>query len=77
MEEEKLTAHLQGHIVHIVDFQNKATTQENEYSYNKTLSIPGGKIIEQLWAGPSHWKLKCIRPNRKYSFFKYIILCKV
>lgn len=40
---------------------------QSEYSCNSLVEVSNGKLIEQIWAGPSYWKLKCIK-NAKVRF---------
>ncbi|KAG5879709.1 hypothetical protein JTB14_008535 [Gonioctena quinquepunctata] len=49
-------------IAHITDFKAADdTAQTSEYSYNTILNTRTGKFIDQIWAGPHHWKLKFLR----------------
>ncbi|XP_072392859.1 condensin complex subunit 2 isoform X2 [Diabrotica undecimpunctata] len=48
--------------VHIVDYRPmEMSIQTSEYSFNPVVRTSNGKYIDQIWAGPSHWKLKFIR----------------
>ncbi|CAH0547136.1 unnamed protein product [Brassicogethes aeneus] len=60
-EEQEFCAQVQGEIAHINNFQPADVLIKTEYSYNSTLRTHNGKVIDQIWAGPSHWKLKYIR----------------
>uniref|UniRef100_A0A1Y1LM91 Condensin complex subunit 2 n=1 Tax=Photinus pyralis TaxID=7054 RepID=A0A1Y1LM91_PHOPY len=53
-------------VAQIVNFQpgdNDNELYADDYSYSATIKLMGNKRITQVWAGPSHWKLKHIRPN--------------
>lgn len=65
MEEEEFVAHFQENVEHIVTLKPNGFNNVSEYSYNTTVTTQGGKIVDQIWAGPSHWKLKYIRPSSK------------
>lgn len=60
-------AQIQSNIEHIVDFQPKNGPSHDEYSYNVSYRTESGILVEKLWAGPSHWKLKCMKPAGMYS----------
>lgn len=61
--QEERVPQLRGDIAHIVDFRTVSNgTQKSEYSYNTIINTHTGNIIDQIWAGPCHWKLKFIRP---------------
>lgn len=62
-EEEEYAAHFQENVEHIVSFKPNGLNHVSEYSYNSTVTMQTGKIVDQIWAGPSHWKLKYIRPS--------------
>ncbi|XP_050511265.1 condensin complex subunit 2 isoform X2 [Diabrotica virgifera virgifera] len=48
--------------VHVVDYRPmEMSIQTSEYSFNPVVRTSNGKYIDQIWAGPSHWKLKFIR----------------
>ncbi|XP_045480817.1 condensin complex subunit 2-like [Harmonia axyridis] len=66
MISEDIMAHqLQHDVPHIVDLLSSGTEiKRSEYSYNGVISLGNGKVIDQIWAGPSHWKLKCIKRNK-------------
>lgn len=61
--ENDFTAHMQGRVEHIVSFKPNHLENVTEYSYNTTFVTQSGKILDKIWAGPSHWKLKYIRPS--------------
>lgn len=63
-EEEEFCAQIQGEIAHIVDLKPEEVSHRTEYSYKTTMQTHNGRIIDQIWAGPSHWKLKYIRPRK-------------
>lgn len=49
-------------VAHIIDFKpGKNGLQADEYCYSNAIDLMGGKLITQVWAGPSHWKLKHVR----------------
>ncbi|XP_074030653.1 condensin complex subunit 2 isoform X2 [Leptinotarsa decemlineata] len=51
-----------GEIARIVDFRSaNETGHTSEYSYNSIINTHTGKFIDQIWAGPCHWKLKFLR----------------
>ncbi|KAK4874775.1 hypothetical protein RN001_014135 [Aquatica leii] len=53
-----------GTVAHIVDFNpNENETCADEYNFSNAIKLMHNKHIMQVWAGPSHWKLKYIRPN--------------
>ncbi|KAG5867838.1 hypothetical protein JTB14_026623 [Gonioctena quinquepunctata] len=60
---ELVAPHLRnGDITHITDFRPaNDTAQTSEYSYNSIVHSRSGKFIDQIWAGPHHWKLKFLR----------------
>ncbi|KAJ8922646.1 hypothetical protein NQ315_007678 [Exocentrus adspersus] len=60
---EEVVPQIRGDIAKIVEFQPNLTsgTYKSEYSYNTVVPTYSGKLIDQIWAGPSHWKLKFIR----------------
>ncbi|XP_018565180.1 condensin complex subunit 2 [Anoplophora glabripennis] len=67
---EEVAAQVRGEIANIVEFRPDITggVQRSEYSYNTVVSTHSGKLIDRIWAGPSHWKLKFIkRASTKFS----------
>ncbi|KAJ8947872.1 hypothetical protein NQ318_010018 [Aromia moschata] len=60
---EEIAPQLGGNLEHIVQFRPDVPEglQRSEYSYNAVVNTRSGKVIDQIWAGPSHWKLKCIK----------------
>ncbi|CAH1113307.1 unnamed protein product [Psylliodes chrysocephalus] len=59
---EHLASEFRGSVTHVVDFRpTENTMHSSEYSFNSIITNPDGKYIDQIWAGPSHWKLKCLR----------------
>lgn len=69
LEEEEFAGHVQGNIAYVVDFKQHNDIRGSEYSYNSLISTQSGKTIEQIWAGPSHWKLKFIKPASMYIIY--------
>lgn len=60
--QERLAPQLRGEVAHIVDFRSIShSLQTSEYSYNTIINTHTGNFIDQIWAGPCHWKLKFIR----------------
>lgn len=58
-------------VSHIVDFRPEVTDVEaNEYSFMGSIQTNNNKLITQIWAGPSHWKLKYVRPASKSKNLK-------
>ncbi|KAF5270534.1 hypothetical protein FQR65_LT05432 [Abscondita terminalis] len=48
-------------VPHITDFRLENETCTNEYSYVNGIQLMDNKHLMQVWAGPSHWKLKSIK----------------
>lgn len=72
--EEEVAAHFQENVEHIVNFRPNGLNIPNDYSYNSIIKTQDGKIVDQIWAGPSHWKFKYIRPSSIYNKnYKYIL----
>ncbi|CAG9862282.1 unnamed protein product [Phyllotreta striolata] len=46
-----------------------ANVMPSEYSFNVVNVESNGQYIERIWAGPNHWKLKCLRPSRSVGKF--------
>ncbi|XP_044761297.1 condensin complex subunit 2 [Coccinella septempunctata] len=67
--ENFLAQQIQHDVAHVVDIMKTETTlQRSEYSYNTVITLGNGKVIDQIWAGPSHWKLKFLRRSKaRYS----------
>ncbi|XP_017782741.1 PREDICTED: condensin complex subunit 2 isoform X2 [Nicrophorus vespilloides] len=71
-EEENPEAQLaiRGEVASIVDMRpvDQSSYDTNDYLY-QSLEMPGRKMLSQIWAGPSHWKLKHIRqrPSLRFS----------
>lgn len=78
IEEVQEVGHaIQTEVQNIVDFrptENTLTAERTDYSFNPTINM-GQYVIDQIWAGPSHWKLKYIRNSKSiYSgeFVSYV-----
>lgn len=65
LEEEEFAAHFQENVEHIVSLKPHAGNNLSDYSYNSAIAAQNGRIVDQIWAGPSHWKFKYIRPSSK------------
>ncbi|CAG9766883.1 unnamed protein product [Ceutorhynchus assimilis] len=68
-EEEVVNQLLHREVEHIVDFrpieQSLATfSDKSAWTFNSMDETSAGRKIDQIWAGPSHWKLKCIRRTK-------------
>lgn len=58
--------------VHIEDFRpSTSNIIQNEYSYCVLNST--NHLMTQIWAGPSHWKLKHVRPAGKSYKLKVLL----
>lgn len=44
---------------------------ENDYNYCSLLNNTNIVRINRLWAGPSHWKFKYVKPAGLYLLFVY------
>ncbi|XP_045471281.1 condensin complex subunit 2-like isoform X1 [Harmonia axyridis] len=63
--EDFLTHQVKHDVPHIVDLiTSDMDFARSEYSYNSLITLGSGKVIEKIWAGPSHWKLKCIKRDK-------------
>ncbi|KAK5641201.1 hypothetical protein RI129_009748 [Pyrocoelia pectoralis] len=52
-------------VAQVVDFRpQEEELSADDYSYWGAIKVMGNKRITQVWAGPSHWKLKHIKPNK-------------
>lgn len=71
LAEEEFAAQFRENVEHIVSFRPTAASNMTEYSYNNMITAENGEIVDQIWAGPSHWKLKCIRASSKDGFGSY------
>lgn len=60
---EEVAPQIRGKIANITEFRPDLTdgVLRSEYSYNPVVATCSGKLVDQIWAGPSHWKLKFIR----------------
>lgn len=65
MEDEDFVGHFQERVEHIVTFKPNGLNNVSEYSFNNVITTQNGKVLDQVWAGPSHWRLKFIRPSGK------------
>lgn len=67
--EEEVVPQLRGEVAHIVDFRAPNTNNQNsDYTFNSVISTHAGKYIDQIWAGPCHWKLKFMqRGSTRFS----------
>ncbi|KAK9871247.1 hypothetical protein WA026_011521 [Henosepilachna vigintioctopunctata] len=64
-EEDFVVQQMQHEIANVVDLMRfEDDVRRSEYSYNSVISTSNGKVIDQIWAGPSHWKLKFLRRSR-------------
>ncbi|CAG9812522.1 unnamed protein product [Phaedon cochleariae] len=63
-----------GDVAKIIDFRPaNESAHTSEYSYNSIVNTRTGKFIDQIWAGPHHWKLKFIhRSTARFSGQKTI-----
>ncbi|KAF5283520.1 hypothetical protein FQA39_LY17335 [Lamprigera yunnana] len=50
-------------ITAVVDFNTDGAVCGDDYSFSKSVTLMGNKRLTQVWAGPSHWKLKYIKPS--------------
>ncbi|KAL3278245.1 hypothetical protein HHI36_013583 [Cryptolaemus montrouzieri] len=64
-DEEFAVQQMHHDIARVVDLiRPEEDFQRSEYSYNSIVKLNNGKVIDQIWAGPSHWKLKFLRRSR-------------
>lgn len=69
---------IQTEVDNIVDFRPTDSTivtanDRTDYSFNPLINM-GHQVIQQIWAGPGHWKLKYIRNSRLIYSGKFVCL---
>ncbi|KAK5649716.1 hypothetical protein RI129_000745 [Pyrocoelia pectoralis] len=53
-----------GEVEDIVNFHPKTTGRlANDYSFTSAVKLNNNKVMDRVWAGPSHWKLKYLQPR--------------
>ncbi|KAK5650657.1 hypothetical protein RI129_001686 [Pyrocoelia pectoralis] len=49
---------------YIVNFHPKVTRRiANDYSFTSAIKLHNNKVMDRVWTGPSHWKLKYLQPT--------------
>lgn len=65
---------IQTEVQNIIDFrptENSLGNDRTDYSFSPLVNM-GHQVIEQIWAGPAHWKLKHIRNSKLIYSGKFV-----